>query len=174
MLPPCSYRCWPGPHDGGRSGARSLASRRSLCCEPLTRSSFCAPSAPSCCSVARCVCTRRGTDHDGRAAGDRDRGDVLLDERARDAPAGRLFAVARPQVPWVGPGCRADDARERDPRGLLGLALRASYRVFPVAATLHSGNLLPAVALLFSVGTLAVVLLGVEMLRLWVRRQIGR
>ena len=54
---------------------------------------------------------------------------------------------------------------------LLGLALRASYRVFPVAATLHSGNLLPAVALLFSVGTLAVVLLGVEMLRLWVRRR---
>src|SRR2546426_4473612 len=44
-------------------------------------------------------------------------------------------------------------------------SLRASYRVFPVAATLHSGNLLPAVALLFSVGTLAVVLLGVEMLR---------
>src|SRR2546426_8333853 len=50
-------------------------------------------------------------------------------------------------------------------------SLRASYRVFPVAATLHSGNLLPAVALLFSVGTLAVVLLGVEMLRLWVRRR---
>src|SRR2546425_5030068 len=112
MLPPCSFRCWPGPHDGGRCGARSRASRRSSCCEPLTRSSFCVPFAPSCCSVARCVCTRRGTDHDGRAAGDRDRGDVLLDKRARDAPAGRLFAVARPQVPWVGPGCRADRSEE--------------------------------------------------------------
>ncbi|HEX9487529.1 MAG TPA: tetratricopeptide repeat protein [Gemmatimonadales bacterium] len=54
---------------------------------------------------------------------------------------------------------------------LLGLALRASHRVFPAAATLASGNLLPAVAFLFSVGTLAIVLLGVEMLRLWVRRR---
>lgn len=54
---------------------------------------------------------------------------------------------------------------------LLGLALRASHRVFPAAATLHSGNVLPAVALLFSVGTLAGVLLGVEVLRLWVRRR---
>ena len=57
---------------------------------------------------------------------------------------------------------------------LLGLALRASPRVVPGAATLHPGNLLPAVALLFSVGTLAVVLLGVELLRLWVRRRPER
>ena len=57
---------------------------------------------------------------------------------------------------------------------LLGLVLRVSQRLIPAAATSHPGNLLPAVALLFSVGTLAVVLLGVELLRLWVRRRPGR
>ncbi len=57
---------------------------------------------------------------------------------------------------------------------LLGLAVRASHRVFPAAVTLHPGSLLPAVALLLSVGTLAVVLLGVELLRLWVRRRPAR
>ncbi|HMH82612.1 MAG TPA: tetratricopeptide repeat protein [Gemmatimonadales bacterium] len=57
---------------------------------------------------------------------------------------------------------------------LLGLAVRASHRVFPSAGTLHPSNLLPAVALLISVGTLAFVLLGVELLRLWVRRRPDR
>jgi tetratricopeptide (TPR) repeat protein len=57
---------------------------------------------------------------------------------------------------------------------LLGLALRASRRILPAAITPHPGNLLPAVALLFSIGTLAVVLLGVELLRLWVRRRPDR
>src|SRR5712671_3833740 len=52
---------------------------------------------------------------------------------------------------------------------LLGLALSASRRLLPAATTPHPGNLLPAVALLISVGTLAGVLLGVEVLRLWVR-----
>ncbi len=54
---------------------------------------------------------------------------------------------------------------------LLGLALSASRRLLPAAITPHPGNLLPAVALLISAGTLAVVLLGVELLRLWVRRR---
>jgi len=53
---------------------------------------------------------------------------------------------------------------------LLGLALTVSRRILPAAAPPHPGNLLPAVALLFSVGTLAVVLTGVELLRLWARR----
>src|SRR2546428_7866943 len=57
---------------------------------------------------------------------------------------------------------------------LLGLALSASRSVIPAVATLHPGNLLPAVALLFSVGTLAAVLLGVEVLRLWIRRRPDR
>ena len=57
---------------------------------------------------------------------------------------------------------------------LLGLALSASRSVIPAVATLHPGNLLPAVALLFSVGTLAAVLLGVELLRLWIRRRPRR
>ena len=54
---------------------------------------------------------------------------------------------------------------------LLGLALSASRRILTAAATPHPGNLLPAVALLISAGTLAGVLLGVELLRLWVRRR---
>jgi len=54
---------------------------------------------------------------------------------------------------------------------LLGLALNLSRRLVPTAAPLHSGNLLPVLALLFSVGTLGVVLAGVELLRLWARRQ---
>jgi len=57
---------------------------------------------------------------------------------------------------------------------LLGLALTASRSVIPALATAHPGNLLPAVALLFSVGTLAAVLLGVELLRLWIRRRPRR
>lgn len=57
---------------------------------------------------------------------------------------------------------------------LLGLALTVSRRILPAAAPLHPGNLLPAVALLFSVGTLAVVLVGVELLRLWARRRPER
>src|SRR5437773_2089255 len=57
---------------------------------------------------------------------------------------------------------------------LLSLALSASRSVIPALATVHPGNLLPAVALLFSVGTLAAVLLGVEVLRLWIRRLPGR
>jgi len=54
---------------------------------------------------------------------------------------------------------------------LLGLALTVSRRILPAAAPLHPGSLLPAVALLFSAGTLAVVLTGVELLRLWARRR---
>ncbi|PYP48548.1 MAG: hypothetical protein DMD42_01105 [Gemmatimonadetes bacterium] len=57
---------------------------------------------------------------------------------------------------------------------LLGLALSASQRFVPAAAAPHPGRLLPLLALLFSIGTLAVVLLGVELLRLWVRRRPER
>jgi tetratricopeptide (TPR) repeat protein len=57
---------------------------------------------------------------------------------------------------------------------LLGLALSVSRRILPAAATPHPGNLLPALALLISVGTLVVVLLGVEVLRLLVRRRPDR
>jgi len=57
---------------------------------------------------------------------------------------------------------------------LLGLALSASQRFVPAAAAPHLGKLLPLLALLFSIGTLAVVLLGVELLRLWVRRRPER
>ena len=57
---------------------------------------------------------------------------------------------------------------------LLGLALSASQRFVPAAAAPHLGKLLPLLALLFSIGTLAVVLLGVELLRLWVRRRPAR
>ena len=57
---------------------------------------------------------------------------------------------------------------------LLGVALRASQHFIPTATTLPPGNLLPALALLFSVGTLAAVLLGVELLRLCVRRRADR
>ena len=54
---------------------------------------------------------------------------------------------------------------------LLGLALNASRRFLPAAATPHPGNLLPVAALFISAGTLVGVLLGVEVLRLWVRRR---
>jgi len=57
---------------------------------------------------------------------------------------------------------------------LLGLALSVSRRILPAAITPHPGTLLPAVALLISAGTLAGVLLGVEVLRLWVRRRPDR
>jgi tetratricopeptide (TPR) repeat protein len=54
---------------------------------------------------------------------------------------------------------------------LLGLGLTASRRAVPSAIMVPAGNQVPALVLLFSVGTLAVVLLGVELLRLWVRRR---
>ena len=57
---------------------------------------------------------------------------------------------------------------------LLGLALSASQRFVPAAVAPHLGKLLPLLALLFSIGTLAVVLLGVELLRLLVRRRPER
>src|SRR5206468_790126 len=67
----------------------------SSCCAPSTRSSSCGRSAPSCCSVARCACTRRGTDDDGWAARNRDRRDLLPGDGACDAAAGGVSASGR-------------------------------------------------------------------------------
>jgi tetratricopeptide (TPR) repeat protein len=53
---------------------------------------------------------------------------------------------------------------------LLGLTLRAVHVVTRLAAGPHAGNALRTAALVLSFGTLAGVLCGVELLRLWIRR----
>ena len=52
---------------------------------------------------------------------------------------------------------------------LLGVALRAAAPVVPLPPASHPGNVLRTVTFALSLGTLAAVLLGVELLRLWVK-----
>jgi len=51
---------------------------------------------------------------------------------------------------------------------LLGVALRTAHAVVALPPGAHPGNVLRTVTLALSLGTLAAVLLGVELLRLWV------
>ena len=57
---------------------------------------------------------------------------------------------------------------------LLGVALRAAAPVVPLPPASHPGNVLRTVTFALSLGTLAAVLLGVELLRLWVHRPADR
>ncbi len=57
---------------------------------------------------------------------------------------------------------------------LLGVALSAVHPVVRLAAAPPHGNVLRAAALVLSLGTLAAVLCGVELLRLWVHRRSDR
>ncbi len=57
---------------------------------------------------------------------------------------------------------------------LLGIALNAVHPVVRLAAAPPHGNVLRTAALVLSLGTLAAVLCGVELLRLWVHRRSDR
>ncbi len=57
---------------------------------------------------------------------------------------------------------------------LLGVALSAVHPVVRLAAAPPHGNVLRTAALVLSLGTLAAVLCGVELLRLWVHRRSDR
>ncbi|HYT04058.1 MAG TPA: tetratricopeptide repeat protein [Gemmatimonadales bacterium] len=56
---------------------------------------------------------------------------------------------------------------------LLGVAVHAAHPVIRLGAGSHPSNALRTAALLLSFGTLGLVLLGVEVLRLWVHRRPG-
>src|SRR2546425_8803625 len=57
---------------------------------------------------------------------------------------------------------------------LLGVALRTAHPVVALPPGAHPGNVLRTVTFALSLGTLAVVLLGVELLRLWVHGPADR
>src|SRR6266566_868163 len=147
----CSCRCWSAPRDAVKCSGRWRAFRPSSCCARSTRCSSSARCAPSSCSVVRCTSTRRGTEMTVGVPGTGIGGMFYL--------AGALLAAI-----WV-------------TGWLVGIAITASAAIIRpphLLAGAHPGNVLRTAALVLSAATLAAVLLGVELLRLWVHRGTGR
>src|SRR6266850_2532638 len=178
----CWCRCWSAPRDAVKCSGRSRAFRRSSCYARSTQCSSSARCAPSWCSVVRCTCTRRGTRMTVGVPGT-GIGGMFYVVSALALPLRQAYRSFR-RRPSAG-GWRVVAALTAMAGAILGaiwmtgwligIAIAASASVVrpPPLLGAHPGNVLRTAALVLSAATLAAVLLGVELLRLWVHREAG-
>src|SRR6266550_4180742 len=184
MRQSCWCRCWSAPRDAVKCSGRWRAFRRSSCYARSTRCSSSARCAPSCCSVVRCTCTRRGTRMTVGVPGTGIGGMFYLVSALamplrqayrslRRRPSSGKWRVIAGQTAMAGAILAAIWVTGL----LLGIGITASaalVRPPHLLAGAHPGSVLRTAALVLSVATLAAVLLGVELLRLWVHRGAGK
>src|SRR5258705_7756723 len=176
----CWCRCWSAPRDAAKCYARWRAVLRSSFCARSTRCFSSERCAASWCSVVRCTCTRRGTEMTVGVPGAGIGGMFYL-VSALAMPLRQAYRWARRRPSFAGWRVVAGQtvmagailAAIWVTGWLIGIAITASARIVGpphLLAGPHPGSVLRTAALVLSAATLAAVLLGVELLRLWVHR----
>src|SRR6266550_9453479 len=185
----CWCRCWSAPRGAGKCFGRWRAFRPSSCCARSTRCSSSERCAPSWYSVVRCTSTRRGTEMTVGVPGTGIGGMFYLVSALamplrqayrwlrrrplRSSPSSVGWRIVAGQTAMAG----AILAAIWVTGWLVGIAITASAAIIRpphLLAGAHPGNVLRTAALVLSAATLAAVLLGVELLRLWVHRGTRR